>query len=454
MMRRWLILLMATVLLVTCMPVFAEDAALDVPDFLTRLMNGEDISDVYERFTPEMQAALSQADVMDVWAQLTAVGGAFEGFAGETSVTQSGEYTVQTQPMNMKNMGLQCTVTLDSQGRIAGLGFTPCAKAIAAQEPTAGVTEEDVSVGEAPFPLPGTLTMPERAEGPMPAVVLVHGSGPSDRDETVGATKLFRDLAFYLSQQGVAVLRYDKRTYVYGKEIAASEDYARMTVEEETIRDAIAAGRMLVADERVDPRRVYVIGHSLGAMLAPRIVSESDGLFAGMALLCGTNASLLDIMIRQNEDAVAALPEEQQAAYEAMLDEARRQAAALPGMTAEEAAEATILGQPGYYFWEMVQAPTAAELIGRLALPTLIINGERDFQVNVREGREGWEQALDLGAPNITHLWADVNHLLMRPQADESAAGTVAEYYIECTLDEDVAHAIATFILNNGGNVQ
>ncbi len=453
-MRRLLCVLLASILLLTGISVQAETSGFDISVFLSRLMEGGDLSDIHAQMTPEMQAALSVEDLAGLWAQLTAVGGAFEGLAGETAVTQNGEYTVLTQQMNMQSMGLQCNVSLDGQGRIAGLSFTPSVKSGASETMAPAGLEEDVWVGEEPWKLPGTLTVPEAASAPVPAVVLVHGSGPSDRDETIGGTKLFRDLAAYLAQQGVAVLRYDKRTYVYGKEIAASEDYAKLTAEEETIQDAIAAGRLLAADARIDPQRIYVIGHSLGAMLAPRIISESDGVFAGMVLLCGSNASLLDIMIRQNEDAIANLPEEQRSAYEAMLDEARQQAAALPGMTVEEAVNMTILGQPGYYFWDMVQAPTAAELIQQLALPTLIINGERDFQVNVREGREGWTSALDLAAPHITCLWADVNHLLMQPQVDESVAGTIAEYYTECTLDDDVAETIAAFILTNGGSKQ
>lgn len=296
--------------------------------------------------------------------------------------------------------------------------------------------------------LPGTLTLPEGVDAPVPAVVLVHGSGPNDRDETVGVVKPFRDLADSLSQRGIAVLRYDKRTYVYGAEIAASSDMMNtFTVEEETIQDALAAGRLLAQDERIDSQRIYIAGHSLGAILAPRIVSESDGLFAGMALLCGTNASLLDIMIRQNEDAVAALPEEQRSPYEAMLEEVRQAAAALPGMTAEEAQSVSILGQPGYYFWEMAQHPTPTELIQSLALPTLLINGERDFQVTPQEGRETWEKSLNLDADYIDYLWADVNHLMMKPDVEPSIAGTTAEYAVACTLDDDVADTIAAFIL-------
>ena len=288
----------------------------------------------------------------------------------------------------------------------------------------------------------------------MPAVVLVHGSGPNDRDESVGAVKPFRDLARALSKRGIAVLRYDKRTYVYGREIASAEDFAAFSVEEETIQDAIAAGRLLREDSRIDPERIYLLGHSLGGMLAPRIASESDGLFAGIILANGSNHSLLDILLRQLTDALEDMPQAQQEGYRAMLAQASESAGALRSMTAGEALSTAILGQSAYYYWEMAQHPTAAEYLQALAIPTLIINGGLDFQVNAREGREGWEAALDMDAPWLTCLWPEVNHLLMRPEADASIAGTADEYNLACTVDAAVTQAMADFILNNGGQAQ
>ena len=107
----------------------------------------------------------------------------------------------------------------------------------------------------------------------------------------------------------------------------------------------------------------------------------------------------------------------------------------------------TILGQPGYYFWDMAQQPTSAEYLAQLQLPALIINGSRDFQINQEEGRQTWESVLPMDAPWLTTLWNDVNHMLMKPEADASVAGTAMEYYVPCTVDAETAGAIADFIL-------
>src|SRR5690606_32751665 len=81
------------------------------------------------------------------------------------------------------------------------------------------IMEEGIMVGKGTdYELGGTLTIPENAEGKLPAVILVHGSGPNDRDETLFSYKPFRDIAWGLAEQGIAVFRYDKRTFAYGPE--------------------------------------------------------------------------------------------------------------------------------------------------------------------------------------------------------------------------------------------
>ncbi len=118
--------------------------------------------------------------------------------------------------------------------RLSGLSMRPPAPEVPYAPPDYAVagayTEREVTVGSGEWALPGTLTMPA-GPGRFPAVVLVHGSGPNDRDETFGPNKTFKDLALGLASRGVAVLRYDKRTKVYGAKIAPLKQF---TVKEET----------------------------------------------------------------------------------------------------------------------------------------------------------------------------------------------------------------------------
>src|SRR5690606_29657538 len=126
-------------------------------------------------------------------------------------------------------------------------------------------------------------------EAPAPATGRALGSGPHDRDETVGPNKPFLDIARGLAAQGVAVLRYDKRTK------ARPQDYAdgSVTIDSETTDDAVFAVAALREAPGIDPARVYVLGHSQGAMMAPRIAARS-GHVAGLVLLAAPARPLLD----------------------------------------------------------------------------------------------------------------------------------------------------------------
>ena len=425
--------------LLVCPPALAEASETRLTDYVSAMMSGTDNDALYAQLDAAMQAALPRITFDILWPQLEMQCGSFVAYYGDTEVMEIDGYTVLSQLLDMSETDLLCTLTLNGDGSVAGLYFT----FDEVPEPTvalpAKVIEEKVSIGENPWKLPGTLLIPE-SDKPVPAVVLVQGSGSTNRDEHIYAVRPFRDIANALSAQGIAVLRYDKRTYVYGAKITSSSSFRVFTVEEEVIQDAIAAGRLLAADSRIDPERVYILGHSLGAMLAPRIVSESGDLFHGMILACGTNKSFLEVLLRQARDADYLTAKQQTKLIE--------DGEAIYGMTEDETKKSKFNDLYAYYYWEMLQHPSAAELLNELERPTLIINGSRDIQVLESEGRDVWQQVLDMDAPWLTCYWTDVNHLLMRPEVSSTVWGTVGEYKVDCTVAEDITDQMAAFILN------
>lgn len=302
---------------------------------------------------------------------------------------------------------------------------------------------EEASVGTPP--LPGALTFPAAGSQRCPAVVLLHGSGPNDRDETVGNTHLFRDLAEKLPLQGIAVLRFDKRTLVYGASYTA-EQLRTFTVREESMEDAVAAAKLLRKDARIDPDRIYLAGHSLGAMIAPRIAAENPGLFAGLILLSGSPNNLGEIVIHQNQALVDTLPITTKWLGQSQMKSLISDWEAVVSGTEEMARNSQIFGQPAYYFWEMAQYDTG-EMLQALQIPVLIINGGQDFQVSDADGYEAW-QAIDLQANVRLVYMPSLNHLLMAPDAEDSVRGTVQEYDIPCCVSQDVIEEISRFILN------
>ena len=155
---------------------------------------------------------------------------------------------------------------------------------------------EKIILGEGTaYPLNGMLTLPDLPEEKIPAAVLVHGSGASNMDEKIFKLTPFRDLAEGLAERGIASLRYDKRSYVHARKMRKA---GPITVKEETVEDAVLAAELLRKDPRMDPDRIWIIGHSMGAMLAPRIDAEG-GDFRGLILMAGTPYRLEEIMVRQ-----------------------------------------------------------------------------------------------------------------------------------------------------------
>lgn len=311
--------------------------------------------------------------------------------------------------------------------------------------------DENVVIGKSTkYPLGGVLSLPQDISEKVPAVVLVHGSGVADRDETICANKPFRDIAEYLPTKGIAVLRYDKRTFVYGKQML-KDDFGKMTVEQETIEDAVLASDLVKSDARIDADRVYILGHSLGGMLAPRIDAEG-GNFAGIIIFAGSPRSLSDIMIGQGEDLTGQLGRilrkiaaKQVAVLKAKFD-------AVPAMPAEQAQKAKVVGKTrAWYFKEMNEHP-ASDYLSVLDKPVLILQGEKDFHVTVEKDFNLYKQML-ADKPNVKFkLYPGLNHLFMK-----SIYGTVKTYKKEYKIPgkvnpgvlNDIAEWIRSFYNNN-----
>ena len=246
-----------------------------------------------------MRAAAPAAALAQLWGQLVTQFGAFEGL-GDVETTEQPPYTIATVQATFANASVPLLVTVAGDGRVAGLhlGTPATSPSPAAYVRPDAFTETEVTVGSAPWQLPGTLAMP-KGDGPFPAVVLLAGSGPQDRDETIGVNTPLRDLAWGLASAGIATLRYEKRTKEHAAEMAAQA--ATITVRQETTDDAIAALELLRATPGVDPDRVFLAGHSLGGYLAPRIAAQMGDPPAGIALLEANSSPLTTLILDQVE---------------------------------------------------------------------------------------------------------------------------------------------------------
>ena len=256
--------------------------------------------------------------------------------------------------------------------------------------------EVELTLGSEPLSVPATLSVPHRA-GRLPAVVLLAGSGPLDRDETVGPNKPFRDLAWGLASRGVVVLRFDKVTLARRAEVLAKPDF---TMNDEYLPQALAAIALLREHPAVDPERLFVAGHSLGGTVAPRVAAAAPDV-AGLVILAGGAAPLHWVIVRQLRY-IASLDPATAAAAEPGIEALSRQAERVddPNLSPETPASEMPLGTPAPYWLDLrdYDAPAAAAALGK---PILLLQGGRDYQATVDDDLVRWKAALD-GQPSTT----------------------------------------------------
>jgi dienelactone hydrolase len=410
-----------------------DDFTTDARAFIELLVNKK-FATAVEQFDPTMKAALPEAKLNETWNSVLAQAGPFKQ-AGAARSEKRGDFNVVIVTCDFQNAALDVSVVFDQQRRVAGLFFAPAKKgeyAPPAYAKTETFNEKEITVGTGEWALPGTLTVPVGA-GPFPAVVLVHGSGPHDRDETIGPNKPFKDLAWGLASRGVAVLRYEKRSKQYGAKLVALPN---LTAKEEVVDDALAAVELLRKTEGIDAKKIFVLGHSLGGMFLPRI-GRLDLNIAGLISLAGATRALEDVIPAQlvylfSLDGTVS-PEEQ-----TQIDQVKEQAAKVKSLKPEDAKSTTVIfGVPASY-WLDLRGYEPAESAKALKQPMLILQGERDYQVTMEDFKR-WNTAL-AGKSTVTFKsYPGLNHLFITGMNRSSPLEYEQPGHVDVRVIDDIA---------------
>ena len=300
-----------------------------------------------------------------------------------------------------------------------------------------------VIIGEGTeYPLNGLLTLPDDLTKPVPAVVMVHGSGPSNMDERVMKLTPFKDLANGLVTRGIASLRYDKRTFAYAKQLKkVSPD-----VEMETVEDAVRAVELLKKDPRIDHDRIFLLGHSLGGMLVPRIDAEGADV-RGMILMAGTPHRLEETVLRQLKQTGGSrsiLKLITGIEYRIFSNKFKD----LYQMSDEEAKRKKFAGNLSLYYFKDLGRKTAADYLLENDKPVLIMQGGRDFQVLAEDDFRLFQELLADRENTEYKLYPDLNHCFVKAIYDDIMKAS-KEYGAERHIGKDVIRDIAVFILEN-----
>ena len=362
------------------------------------------------------------------------------GPIGNPVIAKDGGTTLVSFPVQFSKVSVGIQFTLNASNQLAGLFFRPADSPLPPiwQRPLYShpdsFRDREVTVGDDAWRLGGTLLVP-LGKPPFPAVVLVHGPGPGDRDESIYSNKIFADLAEGLASRGIAVLRYDKRTKIYAAKMSEI-DY---TVEQETVEDAVRAAALLRHQPEIDASRIFVIGHSLGGYLAPRIAAR-DGKLAGLVFLAA-NARPVEVMALEQNEYVANLTSNPSPEVQKRLADLRAEVVKVRNLDPGKTNPPVLMGLPLAYLLDLKgYDPLAAAK--RLAIPMLFLQGGRDFQVTTKDF-DLWKSALG-GRSNVAFIaYPALNHLFIVGEGKSSPA----EYRATGNVSAEVIGGIANWLL-------
>jgi uncharacterized protein len=442
------LLLLAALAGVPCLaqqPETESSPAAVAKQIVQKIAAGE-FDSVEARYTPQMSSVLAPGRLASAWASVLEQEGSFDSVVSATAAkVQTLDVVILVCKFQKALIDVQ--VALTPEGKIAGLHFAahrepePPWTAPAYAKPDS-FTEQPLTLVNGKYELPGTLTLP-KGNGPFAAVVLLQGSGPHDQDETVGANKPFEDLAWGLASRGVAVFRYTKRTFKYGAQ--SSDPPEKLTVEDETMSDARAAVALLAKQSKIDPQRIFIVGHSLGAYLAPRIAT-GDAQIAGIVMMAANTQPMEQLLVAEVHYILSSGPPptaNDQKQVAAIEDAAKKIES--PDLKPTDTVSLLTGPMPATYWLDLRDYHPVA-VAQALKIPILILQGGRDFQVPPATNFDEWKKALSANRNVTFKLYPPLNHLFI--------AGTgpslPADYEKLGHVDEQVVADIAAWVSSGG----
>ncbi len=354
--------------------------------------------------------------------------GKFLRLDGQPEFVRQGEMTRVTQRAQYQYATLLFTCFIEQKsGLVAGFFYKPLPPEPMENE---WFREEEVTIG-GEWPLPAILLIPKDAKKPIPCLVLVHGSGPQDRNATSGPNRIFEDIAHGLGKEGIASLRYDKRTKVYPAEVRKQ---TTCTLDDETVDDAVEALGKAASDPRLKNSPLFLLGHSLGGMLIPRIAMRTS-LPSGYIFMAAPARKMADLYRAQTRYLLDNSPGLTEPRKKELTDE-------LETMLSNGKKTGLLFGQtvqPSY--WNDLFGYDPLGFIENVKCPTLFLQGGRDYQVTA-EDFILWKNAFKNNPGSTFILYEDLNHLMQRGRGKSMPE----EYYKKENVSNRVIEDIAAFI--------
>lgn len=401
-----------------------------------QLLNAQKYTQAHDSFDSVMKVKFPVADLQKLWEQVNAGLGKMES-AGAVQGKVQGPYMVITVDAKFEKDSQSFILAYNQASQLVGFFVKPRSNAASYLNPAYADTtlyrEKEIYINTPGHSLVGMLTVPKKGTN-FPIVVLVHGSGPGDMDETVGPNKPFKDLAAGFAAKGIASIRYVKRTLVYSGEFSKV-----FSVKEETIDDALAALTLAGTVPGIDKKQIYLLGHSLGGMLAPRIAAMSPAV-RGIILAEAPARKFTDLMVEQHRYLFSKSGDTTQAGKKQLDDVIKALDQSRITSAGQLKPDSSIFGLPVSY-WTDLNLYNQVDAAKKLNKRILIIQGGNDFQVSTAD-YDIWKAAL-AGKSNVTlALYPDINHLL----SSQLEKGTPAQYQQASSVSETLINDMVRWI--------
>ncbi|MDL2225893.1 alpha/beta hydrolase [Eubacteriales bacterium OttesenSCG-928-M02] len=448
--RIWTGMIMGLLLLITVTGCMQNPVGVDQEEWATLESAARNVLDgVLERdygkasqsFSETLKVLLPEAKLFADWEGLEEDLGPYEKLMGAIH-KEGGDNPQVALVMRFEKGYLDMVVTLNREYDVELVNIMPSTVVPGVTEyAVPGVVEQEVTIGEGEAALPGTLSYPEKTEGPVPVVILVHGSGPNDRDESIYTLRPFRDIAWGLGEKGIAVLRYDKRSKTYPEAMAELQLADTLTVKEEVVDDVALVYEAAKGITLFEVGDIYILGHSLGGMLIPRIAAVVPDA-AGYMMLAAPARPMEDLILEQYtyilglEDSLPAAQKDVQ------LAEIKKQVDNVKNLNKGDGKTVNVLlGMNAAYHLDLkgYDPATAAKEITK---PLLILQGERDYQVTMVDFGH-YQVALGDKENVVLQSYPALNHMFI---PGEGGMSTPLEYYEYGRVPDEVMADIAAFV--------
>lgn len=393
-----------------------------------------DFDQIYGIFNAEMKGQLTKKDLINAWnATVSGIGSCIRLYEIEEQTAE--DYQIVLVTLQYELSGVVIRLVYDENSEIAGLFFT-YADIDTNIDTDAAVNDDfeeiEITIGEE-YPIDGILTLPANQINPAPAVILVPGSGSHDPDSTIGPNKPFRDIAIGLAKHGIASIRYQEHVLKYPELITDN-----FTIYDDSLDDAYKAISYAIGCDKINPGRIFIIGHSLGGMMAPKIAADNEEI-AGIVCLAGSPRRLEDIILDQNRLVIEQSRDITEEVAAQALAEVEEMVNQVKNIT--DGDTGIYMDVPASYWYSLNQI-NIPDITLNLNIPVFIAQGSADWQVLKDKDYAAWQELLQ-DKDNVTFkLYDNLNHFFMTSGGNKDTTDYMRAGHVEEQVIDDIAEWI------------